>query len=139
MSKPLRVVFDVNVLFSWAGWRGTPYRCVEAARDANRVQSVSCMPILDKLAEKLRLKLGFSEAQVLDALADILSFTQLFELPDAFPAISGDSEDDIVLACAATGQADYLVSGDKRHLLPIGSYGAVRIISPAEFLRVLAY
>lgn len=137
MNKPVRAVFDVNVLFSWAGWQGTPYRCVEAARYPERVESVSCVQILDKFAEKLRQKLGFSEAQVIDALADVVSFTRLISLPDIIPMVSGDAEDDIVLMCAHTAQARYIVSGDRRHMLPLGRYGDTQIVSPAEFAKLI--
>jgi len=63
INSPVRVVYDVNVLFSWAGWRGAPYHCVESARDPSRVESVSCEAILNKFAEKLRSKLNFDSNQ----------------------------------------------------------------------------
>lgn len=137
MSSVMRVVYDVNVLFSWVGWRGVPYRCVEAAREIELVESISCEAILNTFAEKLRLKLGFEENQVVDALTDFLSFTTLISLPDTIPTVSGDAEDDGVIACAVAAQAEYIVSGDKRHLLPLREYQQTRIVSPAEFLTVI--
>jgi predicted nucleic acid-binding protein len=46
-------------------------------------------------------------------------------------------EDDLVLATAVSAHADYLVTGDRK-LQRLGSYQGVRILSPREFLAVLA-
>jgi putative PIN family toxin of toxin-antitoxin system len=48
-------------------------------------------------------------------------------------------EDDWVLATAASGNADYLVTGDKQLLAMDGRHGLgpFRIVTPAEFLAIL--
>jgi putative PIN family toxin of toxin-antitoxin system len=45
-------------------------------------------------------------------------------------------EDDLILATAVSGQADYLVTGD-RQLLALGSYQGVQIVTPRNFLAIL--
>lgn len=45
-------------------------------------------------------------------------------------------EDDVVLATGISGQADFLVTGD-RQLQRLGSYRGVNIVSPREFLDLL--
>ncbi len=45
-------------------------------------------------------------------------------------------EDDLILATALSGQADYLVTGD-RQLLNLGSYQGVTILTPRSFLELL--
>ena len=52
--------------------------------------------------------------------------------------IAADPDDDKVLECAVIGNATHIVSGDKRHLLPLGTYQGIRIDSPAEFLQLVA-
>lgn len=50
-----------------------------------------------------------------------------------------DPDDDHVLAAALTGAADLIASGDKRDLLPLGSYEGMPIVTAAHALqRVLA-
>lgn len=46
--------------------------------------------------------------------------------------VPNDPDDDQVLACALTAHADLIVSGDRKHLLPIGSYQGIRIVSPTD-------
>ncbi len=50
--------------------------------------------------------------------------------------IATHPEDDVVLATAVSGKANYLVTGDKK-LQDLGSYQGVRILNPSEFLQVL--
>ena len=45
-----------------------------------------------------------------------------------------DSEDDKIIECAVVGEATHIVTGDRRHLLPLGSYQGVLIITAANFL-----
>jgi predicted nucleic acid-binding protein len=45
-------------------------------------------------------------------------------------------EDDLVLATAVSAEADYLVTGD-RHLLSLGQYQGVRIVTPRDFAAIL--
>jgi predicted nucleic acid-binding protein len=42
-----------------------------------------------------------------------------------------------VLECAVAGEADVIVTGDRKHLLPPGSYAGIPILSPREFLDAL--
>lgn len=53
------------------------------------------------------------------------------------PTITADAEDDQVLACALSAQADVIVSGDK-HLHSLGgSYQGIRIVRPAEAVTMM--
>jgi predicted nucleic acid-binding protein len=42
-----------------------------------------------------------------------------------------------VLWGALTAEADYIVSGDKKHLLPLRQFRRIPIVSPSDFLRRL--
>lgn len=46
--------------------------------------------------------------------------------------------DNLILETAWLGEAQYLVTGDKKHLLPLnGHFHKINIITPATFLSVL--
>lgn len=51
-------------------------------------------------------------------------------------AVPKDLKDNPILACAIDGQADYIVTGDS-HLLELGTYQGIQIVTPANFLRTL--
>jgi putative PIN family toxin of toxin-antitoxin system len=50
---------------------------------------------------------------------------------------SRDPKDNPVLACAVEGRAAYLVTDDRRDLLPMGHYHGTEIVSVPDFLRRL--
>jgi uncharacterized protein len=59
--------------------------------------------------------------------------------PDLVKIEIDDPLDTFLLGMAAAGEADYLVTGDKRAgLLAMGSYGKTRILTPAAFAGILA-
>ena len=51
--------------------------------------------------------------------------------------IADDPDDNAVLACAKEGDAAYIVTGDA-HLLRLGTYEGITILTPVQFLRALA-
>jgi uncharacterized protein len=50
--------------------------------------------------------------------------------------VSEDPDDDVYLAAAIQGRCQYVVSGDP-HLLTIGEYESIRIVTPRAFLTLL--
>lgn len=126
-------VFDTNILFSAIGWQGKPYQCLELAR-ASIVQGVTCREILDELAEKLQSKLSLNAAQTLATVADLLTFLRVVPITGQLKAIPADPDDDKVLESAVQARATQIVTGDRRHLLPLGAFQGIPIVTAAEFL-----
>ncbi len=84
-------------------------------------------------------KLGFEPKRwrgIEELLVDLA--TQTASTPAALPeAVTGDPADDLILACAVQAEVDALVSGDRRHLLPVGKHRGVRIVTPQALLAEL--
>jgi len=131
------VVFDTNVLLSAIGWGGKPNQCLEAAR-SGLVDGVTCLQLLQELEEKLKTLLGFSQEEVADQLADLLGFLTLMPIPGTLHGATSDSGDDKVLECADTARATYIITGDRRHLLPLKSYKGIQIVTAAAFLEMIS-
>jgi predicted nucleic acid-binding protein len=111
---------------------------VEEAIDG-RLELVLAQPVVAELQRILISKLGFEinrwrevESLLTNIASDVISCPE--EVP---PAISGDPDDDLILACAVNASVDVLVSGDRRHILPIGSHEGVRIVTPQALLAEL--
>lgn len=68
---------------------------------------------------------------ILTQVAEILP-----DIADAIPAATRDRKDDYLLAHALVSRAGYLVTGDE-DLLVLGEVEGVKIVRPADFLRVL--
>jgi predicted nucleic acid-binding protein len=50
--------------------------------------------------------------------------------------VSPDSDDNYLLAFAAAGAADFLVTGHKRHLVGIAVYQGTKIVTVRDFLAL---
>jgi uncharacterized protein len=57
--------------------------------------------------------------------------------PERIEAITGDPADDAILATAVAAGVDVLATGDRKHLLPIGEYRGVRLLTPQALLAEL--
>jgi putative PIN family toxin of toxin-antitoxin system len=127
--------FDTNILFSGVGWKGKPFQCLELAR-AGIVEGVTRRELLDELAEKLQSKLRFTAEQGVETVADLLTFLRVVPITGQLKAVPADPDDDKVLECAVKAGATHIVTGDRRHLLPLGSFQGIPIVTAADFLKV---
>lgn len=105
-----------------------------------RIELVLADPVLGELERVLTVKLGFEPERVRELrtlLIDVAS--ERVEASDQAPeAITGDPDDDLILMCAVGAKVQIVVSGDRRHLLPVGEHRGVRIVSPQALLAELA-
>lgn len=133
MSLPVRVVLDTNVIISALISSGPPRVVVELCRTGD-ILSVTSDALLTELSEVMRRKFGWEAGRVAVLLEEIRSFS-LVVLPGVtVQRISGDPADNRVLECALEGRVDFIVSGDSRHLQPLGWFEGIPIMSPAQFM-----
>ena len=128
------VVYDTNILFSSILWSSKPNYCIELARQ-NTVKGLTCQEIIEELVEILRTKAKFSPSQLIDTTEELLSFLRLVKITNTLKVVEADPDDDKVIECAVAGSATHIITGDRRHLLPLGSYQGIVIITAADFLR----
>jgi putative PIN family toxin of toxin-antitoxin system len=134
-----RILCDTNVLVSAFIAGGPPSRVIEAAIDA-RLELVLADPGLDELVRVLTVKLGFEAKRTHEIRAFLNELASIrVGAPATLPEpVTGDPDDDLILACAVEAGVEMLVSGDRRHLLPVGEHRGVRIITPQAFLAEIA-
>jgi predicted nucleic acid-binding protein len=51
--------------------------------------------------------------------------------------VSDDPADDMIIACALEGRADFIISGD-HHLTDLTNYQGIKIVTPSTFLALIA-
>ncbi len=133
----IRVVFDTNILIaSVLSKRGSPYQCLQLAKFTN-IQSVTCPEILDEFREKLQFKFRYSLERVESEVEAIACYSEQVIISNQLNVIITDPDDNMVLECAVIGQANYIVTGDKKHLLPLNNYQGIKIINAADFLTII--
>lgn len=129
-----RAVFDTNVLLSALfSVTGPPARCLALAR-TGPVESVTCQPILDEFFEKLVDKFSFTPERARAAAQEVSDLSTLVTVPGQLKVVTADPDDDVIVECALTAGAEYVVTGD-RHLIHMGRYAGIQMVRPAQFLE----
>lgn len=134
----MRVILDTNVLLDalisphgppdaiYRAWRAARFELVTSTAQLDELRRVSRYPKLKTILPAHRVGTMVNNMQraiMLDALPP---------LPEGVEA--NDPNDAFLLAMALAGEADYLVTGDRRAgLLQRGSIGRTRIVTPATF------
>jgi putative PIN family toxin of toxin-antitoxin system len=129
-------VLDTSVIVSgYRSKRGASAEILRLWREKQNFQLIVSDPTLVELAETL-LEEGVPESVVLEFLEAIHKQALVTDNTYIVNAVMADPDDNIFLAAAMEGQADYLVSLD-RHLLSIKYYQGVQIVWPRDFLQVI--
>jgi len=134
----MRVILDTNVLLGalispsgppdtiYRAWRAARFELVTSAAQLDELRRVSRYPKLKTILPAHRVGTMVNNMQRAIVLAP------LPPLPDGIEA--RDPNDAFLVAMALTGEADYLVTGDRRAgLLQRGSIGRARIVTPVVF------
>lgn len=134
-SKPpkLRVVIDTNVLVSGLTFPGRPREILDLVWKGDLEAYISPF-IFMELERTLAKGFGWEKEQIDLVLVKIASKTILIHPEIRLSVVKGKDDDNRILECAVEAKASYLISGDKKHLLPLKQYQGIRILSPAEFL-----
>ena len=138
----MRVVVDTNVVVSHYITPAAHAARVLLAWQAQRFDLIVSEPILAEVERVLayphlraRHQMDMAEiAQVIENFQDLAILVEPTDEPDA---VRDDPDDNRFIACAITGNADVIVSGD-RHLLVLGEYEGIPIVTPGAFLLILA-
>src|ERR1043166_145648 len=130
------VVLDTNIVASATYWRGKPAHCLEAWVLGKYDLAIS-HPILTEYEEVIaRLAARYPTKQPTDWLTAIKQAGHLY-LPLSRPTATPDPDDEMFIECAARARADYLVTGDKGHLLVLKEVAGIRIVAVSDFLAFI--
>ena len=132
----MRVVLDTNIIVSGLNFPGNERLVLELAL-RGRIELYLYTFILEETAGVLTRKFGWDEersSQALRALGNAATVIYPRRLPEV---IEGGHADNRILECAVEASADYLVTGDRRHLLPHEEYQGTKILNAPRFLSAL--
>ena len=132
----MRAVLDTNVVVSGLNFLGNERLVLEYGR-RGRFDLVFSPFILAEAVGVLDRKFGWGEARVAQAIGPLVARATVVEPSEVPDLIPGGHADNRILACVAAAEADYLVTGDRQHLLPLGEDAGARIVRAPEFLAAL--
>lgn len=136
MSHKLKVVFDTNIYISAVLFGGNSRQILELAREKEINLFVS-KSILLEIAEKLRDKFGWEEYEIQEVIKGISKFAKVVSPKKRVRVIRDNREDNVILECALAGDVDMIITGDKKHILSLGKFKDIPIVSAKQFLDIM--
>ena len=132
-----KITPDTNVMISALGWNGNERRVIELGL-SGKIQLCLSLEILNELQRVMDYpKFKFTEEQKKEFLSEILEVAIIHEIVNHEKVITADDADNIFLDAALAADAQVIVSGD-RHLLNLGEFKGIRILSARDFLKELS-
>ena len=137
----MRLVLDTNVVVAALLWNGPPRSLLDLAVDSE-VEFVSSPVLIEELAHTLSYakftpRIAAFKTSVDELVARYAALVWLVT-PSTVPhVVANDPDDDHVIAAAVAARAALIVTGDRKHLLPIGVHEGIAIVTAVQALATL--
>lgn len=137
----MKALLDTNPLVSallkptgvsgqiFQGWRNSEFEWAVSPSTLTELNDVLHRPHIIK-------KYPISEKDIFDHVNVLRNFAEVAPGSLIVSEIPDDPKDNHVLAAAVETKSIYIVSGD-RHLLSVGEYQEIKILTPRAFLELL--
>lgn len=136
----MKVTLDTNILVSGTFWTGDSFKILDML-DKGKLTNVSTKDIIneyykilvsDEIVEKVKNK----KLVMTEVIQKIINNFEIVEPSFKLDVVKEDPYDNKVLECAKEGKVDYIITNDN-HLLKLKQFEGIKIVIPAEFLKLL--
>ena len=139
MTKSFRTVLDTNVFVSAALSKNpsSPTREIIERWKRGEFVLIICTLLAEEVVEKL-IDHSIGEEYIgtlVERLAQLADWVEV--PPDKIENLLSDSDDNVIVACAVEGGANYLVTYDPHFDSLGGDYRGVKILKAIPFLEIL--
>ena len=135
----LRIVIDTNVLIAALIRKNTPpYQLYKYWKEGvfELVTSQAQLAEIERVMAYPKLQRYFSQEEAKEMLMGLSIYGTFYvDLPHI--TASPDPDDNLILATAIVGQANYIVSGDKGDMLALGEVEGIPIITVRNAVELL--
>ena len=133
-SRRLRVACDTNVLLSMLGLPGRRLEILWEVIERGDIELVLSEFILEELSRNLIRKIKLSEGETAEILRTLSDYAEIVSPKQRVSVIRQKESDNRILECALAASADVLITGNFKHIRPLGSFRGIEILTPREFL-----
>lgn len=132
----IKVILDTNIIVSSIVFGGKPRDIFDLIQE-NKIQAFASSFILYELEEVLTKKFNFNDEKLKD-VKDLIKKNFIIISPKStIDVIKNYPLDNKILEVAVEAKADYLITGDKKHILKLKKIKKTKIVSPEEFLLTI--
>ena len=137
-TEKLKVVIDTNTVISAPlSEEGNPAKIFELLllEEINNFRSEEITNEIAEVFNREKIKKLISENKTNFVIDSYKKVSKLVKPNIKLSIVKDDEDDNRILECAETANANYIISGD-RHLLELKNHKNIKIVSPKEFLDI---
>ncbi len=134
-ESKIKVVIDTNVFISAFVFGGSALEIIRLFLKGDIEVYISPF-IIEEITRILREKFLWEESKIDKALELIGSKANEVSPKLKVSVIKSKDDDNRILECALEGNVDYIISGDKQHILSLKEFEGIKIVSVREFLEI---
>ena len=129
------VVIDTNVLISSIFWqRGSSHKIVELAIE-QKINNFTSPNMLEELVNVLKVDFEQPEEFIQGQLTLAAAYSKVTTPKINVQAVKDDPKDDMVVECALSCAAQFIITWDN-HLLKLKQFKGIKIVTPKEFINL---
>jgi len=133
-NKKLKVVIDTNVFISGLNFIKNESEILYLFKKGDIDVYISLF-ILAEIERILREKFNWKENKIRKVLNIIKEKAFLVTPKIKISVIKEKDDDNRILECAVEAKTDFIISGDKKHLLPLKEFRGIKIVNSKDFLE----
>lgn len=137
-NNPIKVVLDTNILISALFFGGKPRKIFNLVLEKEIIAITSSYIIFELKDVLRRKKFDIDEEKIEEAVDLIKENFEEINSQTKLSLIQHNHPDNKIIALALDAKADYLITGDKQHLLPLKKIKKTKIVSVEEFLLTIS-
>ncbi len=132
----MRIVCDTNIFISALRFGGNPDKIIKLAREGD-VELITSPFILNEFERVLMQKFYYRKEEAKAFRESIEKICFLVNPTTQVSTIKKKKDDNHILECALEAKADYIITGDAKHILPLKNFQGIKIVTVVQFLRKL--
>jgi uncharacterized protein len=132
----MRVVLDTNIYISAILFGGDCEAILKILESSGSKILISDF-IINEIETVLRKKFKWTKEEIETVILNIQNKTSFINTSSKIDIINENKFDNEILECAVDGRADIIISGDTKHIQPLGKVGGILILSPRKFLNLI--
>jgi len=131
-----KVILDTNIFVSAIIFGGKPREVLRLIQKG-KIEGFITSFIVSELKEVLRKKFDFSEEKLRNVEDLVTDDFIKIEPKVSLLVIKNYLADNKIIEAAVEADADYLITGDKKHLLRLKKYKKTKIVTAETFLTII--
>ncbi len=132
----MSVVLDTNVLLSSTLWQGSVAQKLLIKLIRSNTDIFSSAEIISEYKNVLKRDFEYTNDDIGNIVKKVFSFAKIVKPTERINAVNDDPDDNKIIECAIASSSQCIITYDK-HLLRIGEFQGVRILTPEEKLKAV--